>query len=244
MYYILTVFIILMIILIIWVTLLCNTKIFKNTNIDESITNIFYWINLDKAITRNNNMKNLFKKYNINNIRIPAIQGGPLEKDKAVACTSSHVKAIKTFYDTGDDIGIICEDDLTMEYHKYWRNSLNTVIKKAPEDWEVIQLAVIMSSYIKNKLLFSYQKLYIPYQCRAASTLIYIINKKGATKIIKNNNPPSDWAEDFIYNQCITYIYKYPMFTYPDDNDSDIHPDHIPDHVYSKMLITNYLKYQ
>lgn len=234
-----------MMILMIWVILLCNPKIiFINKHIDEPIINTFYWINLDKAMTRNNNMKNLFKKYNINNIRIPAIQGGPLEKDKAIACTSSHVKAIKTFYDTGDDIGIICEDDLTMEYHKYWRNSLNTVIKDAPQDWEIIQLSVNTSFYIQQKLVFSNQKLYIPYQLRVACALIYIINKKGATKIINNNKTPSDWAEDFIYNQCITYIYKYPMFTYPDDNDSDIHPNHIPAHVYSKMLITNYLKYQ
>jgi len=240
MYYII-VFIILFIVFLI---MLCNPKIkFKNKHINEPITNTFYWINLEKASERRINMENLFIINNIKNKRIDAIQGGPLEKDKAIACTSSHLKAIKTFYESDDEIGIICEDDLTFEYQKYWRNSLNTVIQEAPKDWEIIQLAVITPFYLQNQSLFSYKKSYIPYQLRTSCTLIYVINRKGANKIIKNNKQPSDWAEDFIYNQCKTYIYKYPMFTYPDDNDSDIHPEHIPEHVYSKMLITNYLKY-
>lgn len=237
-------FLIILIIIIIWIILYCNPKTkFENKHINDPITNTFYWINLDKAVTRRNNIEKLFNKYNINHVRIPAVQGGPLEKDKAIACTTSHVKAIKTFFDTNDEVGIICEDDITMEYKQYWRNNLSTVIKDAPKDWEIIQLSVTTSSYAQYKLIFSNPKVYIPYHLRVSSTLIYLINRKGASKIVQNIKSPSDWVEDYIYNQCVTYIYKYPMFTYPDDNDSDIHPDHLPEHVYSKMLIRNYLKY-
>lgn len=239
-----TLIIIFLIILIICIVVVETPKIkFKGELLNALINQTFYWINLDKAVERRNNMIQLFNKHNIKNVRIDAILGGPTESKKAIACTSSHIKAIKTFLKSDDYVGIICEDDLTMEYKKYWRCDLDKVINNAPKDWDIIQLALIGNFFTFHMILSNAQNDYIHYHPWSSSTLCYIINRKGALKIIKNNNPPTNCAEDYIYRNVNTYTFKYPMFTYPTDNDSTIHPNHLSFHVSSKNKITNYLKY-
>lgn len=206
----------------------------------------FYWINLDQCHQRRENMELLFKQHDINHVRVSAIQGID-EYSKNRACTQSHRKAITTFLESKEPVGIICEDDLTMEYQKYWRCSLDDVIRKAPEDWECIQLAVI-TNFLSFHLFFkSGSALYKPYHPEMFSALCYIINRKGAKKLIKH--PIQEWllipyiTENWIYQNCKTYTFRYPMFTYPTNNDSNIHPSHLRGHELSKNRITYYLKH-
>ena len=63
-------------------------------------------------------MEKLFNHYKVKNIRISAIDGGDNKDKRACACSASHMKTIKTFYESGEEIGIICEDDLSFEYKK------------------------------------------------------------------------------------------------------------------------------
>ncbi len=209
----------------------------------SSIDYIFYWINLDNSIKRKERMEQLFKKQKVKNIRVAAIDGGKDLDARACACCASHIKAIQTFYESGDDIGIICEDDISFEYKKYWRNTLTHVIHEAPKDWEILQLGVITSWFWPYTIVKNSKQLYIPYHDYVSSTLCYVINRKGAEKLLQCKEKSSNHAELYIYKNAKTYIYKYPMFTYPTVNDSTIHSDHLPDHVYSKQLITKYLRY-
>jgi GR25 family glycosyltransferase involved in LPS biosynthesis len=242
-----TTLIILLFIIIIYIICLCSPKKekfispYKNCNINQT----FYWINLEKSVERRINMNMIFDKHKIKNVRINAIQGEGSEKNKAIACTSSHILAINTFYESGDEIGIICEDDLIMEYKKYWRYHLDDVIEYAPNDWHIIQLAVIILPYLLP-LFKNNKNLYIKYHRYISSTACYIINRKGAKKILHYNklNNPTNHAENYIYINVNTYVFKYPMFTYPTENDSIIHNDHLNMHKQSKNCITNYLKYK
>lgn len=229
----------LILIIIVILILILSTKnsniLFEQKIIIKPIPYTFYWINLDKSKDRYNNMLNLFNKYNIKNQRIPAI----LDKEKG--CTLSHIKAIKTFYNSNEEIGIICEDDLSMDYRKYWRKNLEDVVICAPKDWEIIQLALIINpfSLISIKKM---KNLYTRYVDGYASSLCYVINRTGAFNII-NNIKPYCHTENSLFLTVKTYTYKFPMFTYPDINNSLIHPGHLYFHKLSKNWVTNYLKY-
>jgi len=82
-------------------------------------------------------------------------------------------------------------------------------------------------------LITKCKKLYIPYHEYVSSALCYVINRQGAKKLLQTNKPIMR-SEIYIYTNVKTYTYKYPMFTYPTKNNSTIHKDHLPDHVYSK----------
>ncbi len=47
---------------------------------------------------------------------------------------------------TNDEYGLICEDDLTFELKKYWKSNVEDVVKNAPSDWGIIQLATIIQN--------------------------------------------------------------------------------------------------
>ena len=74
----------------------------------------------------------------------------------------------------------------------------------------------------------------------------YIINKKCAEKFNKNNYKKLQFtehtADKYLYNQTVTYAYKYPMFTYNFNESSTIHQDHINDHNRSKKIIDGFIQ--
>ncbi len=115
------------------------------------------------------------------------------------------------------------------------------MIDNAPKNWEVIQLAVTTDVFHLN-VLKNTRNNYARYIIGYASMVCYAINKKGAAKILKFAKP-TNHAEKALYYSAKTYTYKYPMFTYPTENDSLVHPSHLDSHVSSKRRITNYLKY-
>ena len=49
-----------------------------------------------------------------------------------------------------------------------------------------------------------------------------------------SDNVPHN-ADYFIHGNTITYVYKYPYFTFPVDNTSTIHSDHLSYHHESKL---------
>ena len=244
MVYIIAIVIVIFILLLVFAFVLQPKQYsYKGKYKKSSIDYIFYWINLDNSTVRKERMKNLFKKQKVKNVRISAIDGGTDSNLRACACCASHIKTIETFYESGDDVGIICEDDVSFEYKKYWRNSLTNVIHEAPKDWEILQLSATISWFWPYAIIKNSKQLYIPYNESIYSALCYVINRKGAEKLLKSNEKPSNLTEHYIYKKVKTYTYKYPMFTYPTENDSTIHSDHIPGHVLSKNLITKHLRY-
>jgi len=234
--------------------------------------NIFiYWINLDRSEDRRKKMKKMLETINIPNERIVAIDGKNEKMyemidtnqynstDSEYGCLMSHLESIRTFKDSEYSVGLILEDDCTLELKKYWDKPLdekiNEIIEKAPKDWEIIMLCYIVNNHPLND--WTNKNEFIPYGPGIYSTLSYLINKKGAKKLIdtcdssdhfscyKDNvymlNTNTDHKSDhYIFKNTITYCYKYPLFIY-ENEDSTIHSDHLNFHKENKeRIIKNY----
>jgi len=197
----------------------------------------YFWINLDSAEERKKNMLKQFEENDIsNNYRVVAYPS-PIRHKRSFenACCRSHLQAVMHFLlDTNDPYALICEDDLTFELKKYWRNSIEDVVKNAPQDWGIIQLATIIQN-IQPK--FGHRPLYFKWsEQKSSSCLAWVIHRKCAIELLNlylpTNNiyqaaTPDCWTSGIYQRvdkatQYNTYTYKYPMFIYPDNNDSQL----------------------
>ena len=245
--------------------LLYNTLLNKNDYLNG--IDIIYWINLDRATNRKIHMETIFKDNVFNNLRIERIEAfdGKNEdmkkyysiynnfnnnihlNNKDYACLISHLNTIRLFSETTHKIALILEDDITLEYKEYWKEPVKNIIDSAPPNWEIIQLCLTLNipdDYLNNNdnyILNKNEKLY----CLAG----YIINNKSAKKIkkfYKNkkfilNDKINHGADIYIFNIFKTYAYKNPYFSYL-TKESTLHDDHLKFHIFSKQIITNYLK--
>jgi GR25 family glycosyltransferase involved in LPS biosynthesis len=225
-----------------------------NINKYMNCIDIIYWINLDRSENRRKNMLNILDNIQIPNQRINAIDGKMLSNNhiydrlKGInkmrtkteyACLLSHLDTIKLFSNSPYVNALILEDDISLEYAKYWNKSICDIIKNAPTDWEIIML-----NYISREKL---TKLYtLNVNGNISSCQAYIINKRAAQKLMNNillfdnkytlNKNFTHTADDYIYSSLRTYVYKYPYFTYSIENDSTIHNWHLDYHNYGKVL--------
>jgi GR25 family glycosyltransferase involved in LPS biosynthesis len=236
---------------------------------------IIYWINLNRSVDRRNNMNKLLADEAFNGIpnkRISAFDGtqnpssvfnkiiieSKKQTNSEYACLLSHMEAIRDFNNSDMDIALIFEDDVTLEFKKYWEKSTQEIMDNAPKDWDIILLSYIYYNDMSPRILFySWDKNNKEYD-RALnnyySSLSYIINKKGSHKLIDNIYNAETKQYTFerntvhvsdVYLEQITnaYAYKYPMFIYKSENDSTIHADHLPLHEKSKgRIVSNYKK--
>ncbi len=202
-----------------------------------------YCINLDGQPERWEYMESQFKYWQLNDYtRISAYDGR--EDDLSdiikgrypdtmssgeIGCTTSHLKAIKHFFDTSDaPYAVIMEDDCNIDIARYWNFTWADFIARAPYAWDVIQLAIICTGDI-----------IVPIHTRFVndfSTACYVITRHHAEKLIKNHVrgdkykldngvKPRPVADDLIYNSGCTYA--TPILLYKIELGSSIHPDHI-----------------
>jgi len=202
-----------------------------------------YYVNLDDQTDRKKYVEDHFKYWGIENYtRISGYDGR--EDDLSdiikgrypermtsgeVGCTTSHLKAIKHWYDTSDSQhALIMEDDIDLELVKFWNFSWNEVMANLPYDWDVVQLAIICTGSIHVKLHRRFVNDF--------STACYLINRHHAEKLIKfhvredkykldNGAKPRAVADDLIYNSGVTYA--IPLFLYKLEMGSSIHPEHV-----------------
>ena len=189
---------------------------------------IIYWINLDRSADRKERMIKMFKDTSFDNIpiqRFSAIDGKKENIDKMITvqskkltkpeygCLLSHLEIIREFSETAYDVALILEDDITLDFKKYWKNSINKVINEAPKDWEIIMLCYHSDVLATN--------LYTLNENNYWSTAAYIINKKAAEKLTNQtyvsgtyhlDNNIKQAADDYLFIKLKTYIYKYPYF--------------------------------
>jgi len=236
--------------------------------------NIFiYWINLERSRERRKKMKKMLESIDIPNKRIPAVDGKDekmydmimIENDEynstdpEYGCLMSHLESIRTFKESEYKVGLILEDDCTLELKKYWDKPLdekiNEIIEKAPKDWEIIMLCYIVDNHPLND--WTNDNEFIRFGPGIYSTLSYLVNKKGATKLIDTcdssyhfscykdeiymlNTNTDHKSDHYIFETTVTYCYKYPLFIY-ENEDSTIHSDHLNFHKENKeRIIKNY----
>jgi GR25 family glycosyltransferase involved in LPS biosynthesis len=249
--------------------------------------NIIYWINLDRSKERRNHMETILKDpvfEGIKTERIKAIDG---EKDRQLisknidihltdyksinlkmsvreyACLLSHLETIRKFSESNYKYAIIFEDDITLEYKKYWEKDLSDLIKEAPKDWQIIRLQ--RAPYESNDISFkqSFKKwdfikrvtTMFPKKRVTADwgAYAYLIKNSAAKQLIKRiykhnkyklNDKYPLVADAYIYKMLRTYTYKYPYFTYRagNKNSTTIH-DKIGNECRKKLMDRLYKKY-
>lgn len=203
-------------------------KLKKMASLAPGSKSPYYWINLDRAKDRKKHMEELFRTYKMPNKRVSAVDflQRPELKFAARACLLSHIKAIRRFHDgaSDGDYALICEDDLSVEYPS--ETSVRELVRRAPKDWEVLQLGVITPLFRRFR---RGKDRFYPWHRLHGSAVCYAINKRGATKILKRFadkekdilSYPSETlfhltyaADHFLYRSAKTYTYSEPLFTY------------------------------
>ena len=202
-----------------------------------------YYLNLDEEPERNTFMETQLKYWEIEKYtRISAYDGrdgrdlGHILKGRypdnmssgEVGCTTSHLKAIKTFLESGEPCAIIMEDDCDISTVTYWPFTWKDFFCKVPYDYDVVQLAVINPAEVHMRL---HQRFVNDF-----STACYLITRRHAQKLmdlhirgdkykIDNGVKPRAVADDLIYNSGNTYA--MPLFLYYIQLGSSIHKEHI-----------------
>ena len=214
-----------------------NKAVFKTKGIGP-----IYYINLDDQPERREFMENQFKYWEIENYtRVSAYDGREddlsdiikgrypeLMSSGEIGCTTSHLKAIKQFYDSGEPYAIMMEDDCSLDLIKYWNFTWRDFYCKLPYDWDVCQIAIICTGDIQIKI----HKRFV----NEFSTACYVITRHHAKKMIDlhtrkdkykldNGVRPRPVADDLLYNSGNTYA--LPLLLYHIPLGSSIHPEHV-----------------
>lgn len=233
----------------------------SNKNYLEGL-DVIYWINLDRCVERKTEMEKMFEDRVFQGIpieRIAAFDGRTKESFElfsdyngevmhlARACTLSHLESMRKFaYSNMNDdaVAMICEDDITLEFQKYWKYSVKQILNDAPRDCEILQLCYTL----KDINILQHTDRYYCTRNFAWAACCYLMKKKHARKLIdtyfydnkyhvskdKNENIISDY---FIYDNLKGYTFAYPMFIYKSVNDSTLHKDHFDYHEQSKNKV-------
>jgi hypothetical protein len=246
--------------------LLTKKSIKYINNIDH-----IYWINLDSSIKRKEKMDSILNNIDVLSTRIKAINGISEELDIKntyfqknegyiypnntnieYAVILSHLKALEeinknyTHNIQNNNVSLICEDDLSLEFIPNWTTNLEKIINNAPEDWEIIMLGYFT---LNINFVSDYRKWDNDW-----SALSYLINHKSLYKLneIKKDNKYKTFndvmaADNYLFRIFNTYVYKYPYFTFPKNNESTIHKDHLQYHSIYKninyVILNNNVQY-
>jgi GR25 family glycosyltransferase involved in LPS biosynthesis len=202
-----------------------------------------YYINLDDQPERREFMESQFKYWEIDDYtRISAYDGrnddlSDIIKGKypdnvttaEIGCLTSHLKAIKYWYDNSDTpYAIFMEDDCIIDIAKYWNFTWQEFLSRVPYAWDGLQLCLIVTGDIHVTIH--------KHQMNEFSTACYAITRRYAKKLIDlhcrdkkykldQDIRPRAVADDLIYNAGITY--STPLFLYKLELGSTIHPDHV-----------------
>ena len=201
-----------------------------------------YYINLDGQPERDTEMQSMCKYWELNPTRISAFDGrhGNLNHilegshdigitSGEVGCVTSHLKAIKQWYETSDTpYAIFAEDDVSFDTARFWKFTWDEFVEKLPYDWDVVQLAIINPGVVYASMHARWVNDF--------STACFMVTRHHAKKLIEHHCvgdkfrldqgvKPRPVADDLIYNCGRTYA--IPLFHYKIELGSSIHPDHI-----------------
>ena len=103
-----------------------------------------------------------------------------------IGCTMSHLIAIKTAYQNGDEMAMICEDDILFDTCTLIK-PIREMIHDAPIDWEILQLSAFVPKdvYDKSKKHPNIDYIRNDGKKQFWSTACYLINRNGMEKILR-----------------------------------------------------------
>ena len=201
-----------------------------------------YYINLDGQPERDAEMQSMCKYWELNPTRISAFDGRNSSLNHIlegshdigissgeVGCVTSHLKAIKQWYETTDTpYAIFAEDDVSFDTARFWKFTWDEFVEKLPYDWDVVQLAIINPGVVYASMHARWVNDF--------STACFMVTRHHAKKLIDHHCvgdkfrldqgvKPRPVADDLIYNCGRTYA--IPLFHYKIEMGSSIHPEHI-----------------
>jgi len=201
-----------------------------------------YYINLDGQPERDAAMQSMCKYWELNPTRISAFDGRNSSLNHIlegshdigissgeVGCVTSHLKAIKQWYETTDTpYAIFAEDDVSFDTARFWKFTWDEFVEKLPYDWDVVQLAIINPGVVYASMHARWVNDF--------STACFMITRHHAKKLIDHHCvgdkfrldqgvKPRPVADDLIYNCGRTNA--IPLFHYKIELGSSIHPEHI-----------------
>ena len=231
----------------------------------------FYMINLLQCGDRKTHMYNLYDNDNLKYVE--AVDGSWISEndevslppnldfiknsaykinDYEIACTSSHIKAIKIAYENNEKEVFIIEDDTHNTYKSLWKKNLRTIIRNKPEDAECIIFFTSNADLQRKLIETSKEKEFIKFDKSHTSTGIYYINRSGMEKIynhyVKNDtivfpvaNVRAELLADrkALFSKMKTYHYTTPTFI-DECKSSTIHQRHLTIHEKNHNILVNF----
>lgn len=229
----------------------------------------FFYINLDRAPERRERMEEQLCCRDIKFERVVAVdaakdslapyvpsswQGGMLNAFKAeIATTISHIKAIYQFYQSGESVGVILEDDAVFEYEPNWPYTLREAISGAPVGWEIMTLSATTSDVKLWTDIMKQNRRYHLRRSNIYSAVAYAITRQHAAFLLKRFHVVDGAAFACKLNGSVSqmqseiniigtgphrFMLYPPAFTYPTENNSYIHPTHIQGHKNCKIVVS------
>lgn len=176
-----------------------------------------YWINLDESVDRRNSMLDQLLTQGIVNKRIAAIK----HEKPLIGCCLSHIKAIHTAWIEGNELALICEDDIDFSNAHTIYTRINTILHSIPDSivnsWDILQIQYTEPQFskginnyinnyiningntdnIKNRLVKGYL-----YGCVG-----YLINRRGMHRFL---NMMTKFNTDDTYTYSVTATFDHP----------------------------------
>lgn len=171
-------------------------------------------------------------------------------------CLVSHFRAMHTFCNIGSpgQIALIFEDDMTLDFKKYWSKSIRDIVREAPSDWGIIQLSYIVHNipdttftpilYNNTNALYGIGAYIINYEAAREFIDMMYDKKTGKYLFLKSREPEFVYhiSDHYIYSFIRGYCYRYPYFTYKYDQPSTVNNSHLHFHNKSRAQIEAFLE--
>lgn len=252
----------------------------KNMKSQNRVNFPIYYVNLDRSVNRHDRMQDEFSHLGMDDVHrvsgvdgqfiTPEHGGNTIERGTVngvkwysefsdqpyeLACTLSHLKAVKTAYDDGCQYAFICEDDVSFKLMPFWDKSVEELTKElnylTEENggWHILVLYNRHTATYNPPQFLTFQKY--------CGTVAYVINREGMSELLdkvwheknqefrltKDLPSPNSLADMFIYLVTgKTFIYSKSL-VYTHSTLSTIHNKHIFRHLStSNRIIESYLE--
>lgn len=223
----------------------------------------FYVINLDRCKDRWDTM---LKTYSDTLIRVNAFDGNKLKEyddivfpnnirdvsTSELACSFSHIKAIKTAYENGDKEAFFLEDDIVNTYKDYWKKCLREYVDSKPIKCECLTFFNISPEF--TDVMLGKENIYLKYNEAHWSAGCYYLTRSAMKKIYNLYviNGKIDFSKlqhrfdiladhNLFFTKLNTYHVLEPTFI-DICKTSTIHSDHLWFHKNNNEKIKEYFK--
>lgn len=206
-----------------------------------------YIINLSKRVDRRNAILREFLEYGVSDYTFiegidptkenvfEMITVTRLSKPSEIACTLSHIKAIKYWLENSDtEQAIIVEDDLSFDTVPYWDFTWQEFLDSLDFEYDALQLSIFN---IPENLNFKLHKRH----WGDASAAIYVIKRDYAEKLLREMTELII-SEGFLF--ATGNVYSAAMFTHNKESiqESNITPENVPGQIVFRETVLDYWK--